>query len=764
MKNQKRAKNVAIVGAVLQAVIVVAVIILWRMSDSFSAFTSLWMLGGGVFLWLMTVLLFYARQLERQEAMELQELTEQGGGEGTIFEAQERLDLRPARQRLEFLLRWIVPIFTLLFAAYHAALGFIMIRFLRVAEPLAASRPMETSLFLLIIGSVAFLFSRYCTGMSTQPQWRLLRATGSYLLICVLFIWSSAAGMLFVSQGVVQLEIVVAFILPVIQLIFAVELLLNFVLDIYRPRLPGDEYRPSYDSRLFNLLAEPTRVGHSIADTINYQFGFEVSGTWFYQLISRAIIPLIAFAVLVMFGMTTIVVINDGEQCVVKHWGKVPSDRQTLGAGIHFKWPWPIDTVEHFETGLVHEIILGVGHDGSHSLTRDRNEMMLWTEEHGHGAQTEKDFLIGVPPRQEVRRKMDEGETGKAPSVSIIKLVVLLRYRVGDVYKYGYQFTDASEMLRYIANQEMVRYCASATLDEVVSDETDRPQAIMTSGRNAAAKILHRRIQKRLDDAGIGVELVFAGIIAAHPPASAVPQFEKVMATERLQDQQRYAAEAEASRILAEVAGDPSDALELFLALRKGEVFEELSKQKDIPEQFVPAVEEFIRRAEGQIKALDLEIYREKLLGKKDSDLKTRIRLQGAYEEFLRYLRMAQKDREGFDYIARVEKADQAVKYLFGGLEGEPAKLLAEARAYRWERELKEQSDLETYRRKLLPYLAAPRVYMFDRYMDVLDEVLPDMLKYVVGVDRDRLEVRLNLEQHRDVMGEALQNVDQMER
>ncbi len=762
MKDQKRGKNVAVVGAVLQAIIVVVVVILWRMSDSHSAFTSLWLLVGGVFLWLMTVLLFYARQLERQEAVDLQELIERGGGEGTIFEEQEKLDLRPARQRLEFLLRWIVPVFTLLFAAYHATLGLLMIRYLRTAEPLVASRPMETALFLLIIGFGAFLFSRYCTGMSSQPQWRLLRATGSYLLICVLFIWSAAAGMLFVSQGVGQIETIVAFILPGIQLIFAAELLLNFVLDIYRPRLPDDEYRPSYDSRLFNLLAEPTRVGHSIADTINYQFGFEVSGTWFYQLISRAFVPLIAFAVLVMFGMTSIVVVNDGEQCVVKHWGKVPADHQTLEAGIHFKWPWPIDTAERFETGLIHEITLGVGQSRSPSLTRDRNELVLWTEE--HGAQTEENFLIGVPPRQEVRRKTDEGETGKAPSVSIIKLVVLLQYRVSDVYKYGYQFTDAGEMLRYIANQEMVRYCASGTLDEVVSDETDRPQAIMTSGRSAAAKTLQRRIQKRLDEAGVGVELVFAGIIAAHPPVSAVPQFEKVMETERLQDQQRYAAEAEASRILAEVAGDPGDALELFLALRKGEVFEELSKQKDIPEQFAPAVEEFIRRAEGQIKALGLEIYREKLLGKKDSNLKTRIRLQKAYEEFLHYLRLAQKDREGFDYTARVEKADQAVKYLFDGLEGEPAKLLAEARAYRWERELKEQSDLETYRRKLLPYLAAPRVYMFDRYMDVLDEVLPDMKKYVVGVDRDLLEIRLNLEQHRDVMGEALQNTDQMQR
>ena len=758
MKNQKRGKNVAIVGAILQVIIAVAVVILWRMTGSHSVLSSLWLLVGGVFLWLMTVLLFYARQLERQEAVELQELSERGGGKSTIFEDQEKLELRPARQRLEFLLRWTVPIFTLLFAVYQAVLGLLMIRYLRTAASPVLSNTLQGSLLLIMIGFGAFLFGRYCMGMSSQLQWRGLRAGGSYLLMCTLFIAAVVLSLLLASQGNDKLEVVVAFVLPGIQLIFAAELLLNFVLDIYRPRLPGDEYRPSYDSRLFNLAAEPARVGHSITDAVNYQFGFEVSGSWFYQLISRAFAPLIIFAVLVMFGMSSIVVVNDGEQYVVKHLGKASADHRTLGAGIHFKWPWPIDTAERFETGLVHEIVLGVGQSGQTSLTRDKNELMLWTQEHGHGARTEEDFLIGVPPRGGGLRKADEPDTGKSPSVSIIKLVVLLQYRVTDVYKYGYQFTNSGEMLRYIATQEMVRYCASATLDEVVSDETDRPQAIMTSGRSDAAKTLHRRIQKRLEGADVGAELVFVGIIAAHPPADAVPQFEKVLEAERLQDQQRYEAEAEASRILAEVAGNPGDALELFLALRRAEVFEELARLKGTPERFDPSVEEFIRHADGQIKALGLEIYREKLLGKKDSDLRMRFRLQKAYKEFLRNLNLAQKDREGFDYTARMEKADQAVKYLFFGLEGGPAKLIAEARAYRWERELKEQTDLETYRRKLLPYLAAPRVYMFDRYMDVLDETLPDMLKYVVGVDRDLLEVRLNLEQYRDVMGEALQN------
>jgi len=109
-----------------------------------------------------------------------------------------------------------------------------------------------------------------------------------------------------------------------------------------------------------------------------------------------------------------------------------------------------------------------------------------------------------------------------------------------------------------------------------------------------------------------------------------------------------------------------------------------------------------------------------------------------------------------FDYAREITAArDNALK-LFDHLEGEPAKRVAAARADRWKRQLQEVTAVEVYRRKLLPYTAAPRVYMFDCYMDVMDETLPGMLKYVVGVDRNLLEVRVDLERQRDIMESGL--------
>jgi len=240
-----------------------------------------------------------------------------------------------------------------------------MLRYLRnidtALETFEVTSRAPGAVFLIIAGFAAFLFSRYATGMSSNSKWSLLRGVGSYTLIASIFLWAGALAIGLSSTGNEFIDLIIAYVLLGVQLIFAVELLMYFVLDIYRPRVYGEEYRPSYDSRVFALLAEPSRVGHSIADTINYQFGFEVSSTWFYKLVSRAFVPLVIFGTIIIFLLSGIVIVNEGEVYIVKTFGKLQGENSTLKPGIHLKYPWPISTAERFDTGVTYEIILGVG-------------------------------------------------------------------------------------------------------------------------------------------------------------------------------------------------------------------------------------------------------------------------------------------------------------------------------------------------------------------------------------------------------------------
>ena len=50
----------------------------------------------------------------------------------------------------------------------------------------------------------------------------------------------------------------------------------------------------------------------------------------------------------------------------------------------------------------------------------------------------------------------------------------------------------------------------------------------------------------------------------------------------------------------------------------------------------------------------------------------------------------------------------------------------------------------------------AERSAVVDRWLDVWDKVLPDITKYVIGVDPDKVEIWLNLEQGADTIESTL--------
>ncbi len=86
------------------------------------------------------------------------------------------------------------------------------------------------------------------------------------------------------------------------MILLGLEIALNLVMDIYRPRLNGQYSRSAFDSRLLGIINEPGGILRSAADALDYQFGFQVSQTWFYKLLEQAIIPLILFGVVTLYA------------------------------------------------------------------------------------------------------------------------------------------------------------------------------------------------------------------------------------------------------------------------------------------------------------------------------------------------------------------------------------------------------------------------------------------------------------------------------
>jgi hypothetical protein len=165
-------------------------------------------------------------------------------------------------------------------------------------------------------------------------------------------------------------------------------------------------------------------------------------------------------------------------------------------------------------------------------------------------------------------------------------------------------------------------------------------------------------------------------------------------------------------------------------------------------------LEEYVRAAERDCQSLKEEIDRERLLGQsagvKDELLEAHLR----HLAMLSSLTDAQRRRE---LPGLLESSRKTASALFDEAAGQPAAIVAQATSYRWTKELTERSRAEAFQRELLAYQASPRIYMLDRWLDVWDQVLPKITKYVLGTDRNKIEVWLNWEREAGVMEGAFE-------
>lgn len=159
---------------------------------------------------------------------------------------------------------------------------------------------------------------------------------------------------------------------------------------------------------------------------------------------------------------------------MVLHWGRA-QEGKLLEPGLNVKWPWPIDTVQLFDTHVVRDLQVGVG-EAREPYVINGKELQLWTKQ--HGAYEELPFLLAIPGDKQngqgeqaptvttvsagpANQAQGESASEEPPPVHIINLVLDIQYRVADPYKFGYRFTDAAKVLRDAAYREMVRYCTA---------------------------------------------------------------------------------------------------------------------------------------------------------------------------------------------------------------------------------------------------------------------------------------------------------------
>ncbi len=648
----------------------------------------------GVIVWMALVIVFHQHRLERLEALERDELAAERGEEGGGIFAEGETDV--AARRLRLMHTWLMPAASLLVAALLVWLGLGTISwFGKLDDPEVQVTPFGVGANLgwqlaiaLGLALVAFIFSRFVAGMAARPAWANLRGGAGHMVGNALVLLAVAIGIAFrffekpaVLEGV-------AWGLAIYMLLLAAEIVLNFVLNLYRPRRPGEVPRPAFDSRILSLFAAPDSIVRSINEAVNYQFGFDITSSWGYQLLLRSGVWLLVFAVGILVALSSIVVVEPGHQAVRLRGGAVVG--QVHEGSLFLKWPWPFETVVSMDAARVREISLN-------GTPREVGEVFLWDPNQ------ESDnplFLVTADPLpNEIARTVDrlvtdvdsvEGVEGPAevtpgsgPQVSnqfaLVDADIILRYRVrpGGLIDFltfcnGVKPRRSTLDMREQSLQDLALRMVTQTLSTLSLEDVLSPRG------STLPTTLRGRVQEVFDEAGTGVEVVSIAIPALRPPNEAVTMFEELS-------------------------------------------IDTQNTQKTL--------EEARRMADSSLAAL---------VG--DADLARTV------VERIRDLLALEAEKGRDDPQAVAERI--AIQSVLRDNPGMISSFLASARSLRWQIHMEARRNAAEVLGQVASYAASPEVYRQRRIMDVFKDSLPRLrAKYVLGVDPRRTELDFEMQE-----------------
>lgn len=497
-------------------------------TGSLTALTARWYF---LFAILVTLISWFQQRLQDRERLEQLEFDELARSKGatSLFNAGDAGSF-PARQSRQQFEKWFVPVFAALLVIGQGIVVWHLWRMLG-DQPRTLTQPLIGLGLYAAVFLTLTIFGLYASRLAEHASHALLRAPAGLVLLNAYLCGVVAAALFGVEvAGFKTFDLHLGRLLAIVLGVITAEMGLTLVFEIYRPRIRGKgAQHVLYESRIVGLLSRPDSLFTTAAHALDYQFGFKVSETWFYQFLQRSI----AWIVLVQAGLlwlsTTVVFIEPGEQGLYERFGRPQGE--VLGPGAHFKAPWPIASIHRHRTSQVQSFVIGVVPNEEPVATDAyTTDVIQWSVSHN-----KEEYNMLVASRDRLSTAAG-GEEAAIP-VNLLTVSIPVQFEIKDLKQWAYGHSNPAKLLQDIAYREVVKYLVNVDLLE-----------IMGEGRSAAIAELRRRMQAVADspEVGLGVNILFVGLQDIHPPRDVAPAFQEVIGA--LQDKESKILTAEASR------------------------------------------------------------------------------------------------------------------------------------------------------------------------------------------------------------------------
>ena len=272
-----------------------------------------------------------------------------------------------------------------------------------------------------------------------------------------------------------------------------------------------------------SLLAgkSPAQV---IAVAIKDTFGLEIRGSWLARYARLCVEPLLLVLVLAGWLSTSLVLVPADSVAVRVTWGRFQP--ATLGPGLHFIAPWPMERARIVPARRVQEFALG--------FENDLGGPVLWTEVHFAG---ESNLLVG------------NGE-------EVLTFNVPVFFDLADPLAAERTSAAPGRLLSNLAQRELL--LATAPRDSF---------GLMTTARAEVSAQIAARLQTASDGLGLGARIRYVGLKDIHPPVAVAPAFQEVISA---REQRRMMIDLAAANRITGLADAQTEA---FRARRQAESF-----------------------------------------------------------------------------------------------------------------------------------------------------------------------------------------------
>lgn len=555
----KRASNHSILGLLFQGVFGIGLLIYGVVGNEPTAVTASIFALLGLLPWVVLLVMYDQHRRERIEAMEAEAFAATDASSSSVFDDAGD-GLRVAARRLRLIRSAIVPAVGVVFGA-----GLILAGALRVgagremSRPDAFSAPAHELVGLtlgLAVAVIGFMFSRYTAGMAKRPAWSALQGGATLAAGTAVFGLLIGAGHVVNQFGSNGLLRTMLFVSPILLMVFGAEAILNFLLELYRPRKPEEGFRPPFASRLLGPVASPEVVAESVSGAIDYQFGYEVSRSWMYRLLTRRAWVLVLFAGVVLWGMSAFVVVRPDQIGVHTRFGRIV--RANVEPGLHVKMPWPIDRIDvpgvwkydadrnlrmvGRSAGTVREIM------GASAPRALETRALLWSN-----LQSEDESTMLVQPS---RREVELADATYGRDLSLLRIEVPVRYVIEDVeaWELFAQEGQHFDIMHRLTQRVVMRYLVRARVDELMGPRRAEMAEEIRQRLEAELKRVNPKRYPPGQERPL-VRILSVGITGVSPPASVALQYEQVVEQEQKYQAQLNAARGEAIEILTQVVG-----------------------------------------------------------------------------------------------------------------------------------------------------------------------------------------------------------------